>query len=109
MVLFISALQPQQDSPVCERFGRSPYYIKWDSETEGWEALPNPGVDQSGGAGITAAQFVVDQGGVMAVSGDFGPNAAKVLQEAGIQMVRFPEGVSTVSEVMQIYKEGKLQ
>ena len=109
MVLVISAQQPQLNGAINPRFGRSPWFVKMDTQTKDWEALPNPGADQSGGAGITAAQFVVDQGANLVISGDFGPNAAKVLQAANVEMSRFPEDVKTVEDVIKQFEKGELK
>ena len=59
-----------QASPV---FGRCPTYVFVDSETMGFEALSNPAMNQGGGAGIQAAQFVVNQGAQAVLSGSLGP------------------------------------
>ncbi len=107
MILLISAQQPQSEGPVHNRFGRSPWLIKIDTQTNQWEALPNPGASQSGGAGVAAAQFVVEQKVDAVISGDFGPNAAKVLQAAGIQMSLFPPETSTVQQAAERFLQGK--
>jgi len=108
MILVISAQQPTLDSPVDERFGRAPWLIKFDTETSRWEALPNPGVSQSGGAGVAAAQFVIDQKVTTAISGDFGPHAAAALKAAGVEMRLFTGEVSTVQQAVQSFLLGKL-
>jgi predicted Fe-Mo cluster-binding NifX family protein len=48
MILLISAKQQQLESPVEERFGRSEWFIKFDTETKHWEACANPGASRSG-------------------------------------------------------------
>ena len=108
MILFISAQQPFMDSPVDERFGRSSWLIKVNTETSHWEALQNPGASQSGGAGVAAAQFVIDQNADIAVSGDFGPHAAGALRAANIERRLFTGEVSTVEQAVQSFLQGKL-
>jgi len=108
MILFISAKQPQIESLVDERFGRSPWLIKNDTETNLWEAFHNPGADQSGGAGVAAAQFVIDQKSNVVISGDFGPHAANAFQAANIAMRLFNNEVSTVQQAIDQFKQDRL-
>ena len=82
MIIIISAQQPQLTSSVDKRFGRSPTLVKMDTDTGKWEALTNPGVSQSSGAGVAAAQLVIDQKANAVISGDFGPHAANAFRAA---------------------------
>ncbi len=109
MILFISAQQPFLDSPVDERFGRSPWLVKIETETYHWEALPNPGASQSGGAGVAAAQFVIDHKASAAISGDFGPHAAGALRAASVEMRLLNSDGSTVQQAVQSFLQGKLR
>jgi predicted Fe-Mo cluster-binding NifX family protein len=109
MIVIISAQKPIPDSPVEERFGRAPWFVQINTETNQWEALPNPGIQLSGGAGVAAAQFVIDQKANAVISGDFGPHAARALREASIGMALFGGSVSTVQEASEQYAQGKLQ
>ncbi len=108
MILLISAQQPTLDSPVDERFGRASWLIKVDTATEQWEAYPNPGASQSGGAGVAAAQFVVDQKAGAVISGSFGPNAAGAFRAANIKMYAFSSNVSTIQQAVDGFRQGKL-
>ena len=108
MNLFISAKEPKPDSPIEERFGRSPYLVKSDTETDEWEAFINPGANQSGGAGVAAAQFVVDKKGEAVISGAFGPNAANAFRAAKIPMYLFSKETGTVQLAIDHFMQGKL-
>ncbi len=108
MVIIISSQQDSMDSPVDQRFGRCHWLIKVNTETEVWEALPNPGVSQSGGAGVAAAQFVIDQAAAVVVSGDFGPNAAAAFRAANVEMRLFTPDVATVQQAVESFQQGKL-
>lgn len=107
MIVLISASGSNLDSPAEPRFGRAPWYIKYDTDSKQWEVFENPGRALSGGAGIAAAQFVVDQKAAMVVSGDFGPNASDVLKAAKVEMVRFPHEARTVKDVLKFIQERK--
>jgi len=108
MKLIITATSPSIDSQVDPRFGRGTYFVIVDADTLEWQALSNPGVTASGGAGIQAAQYITEQSGTAVISGDFGPNAYNALQAAGIQMYLFGS-CSTVREAIQWFKSGKLE
>lgn len=108
MILLISAQQPQLDSPIDDRFGRSPWLIQMDTETHQWEAFPNPGATQSGGAGVAAAQFVINLKVDVVISGDFGPNAASAFRTAAISMHLFAGDISTVQQAIDYFTQGKL-
>jgi predicted Fe-Mo cluster-binding NifX family protein len=88
-------------------FGRCPTYVFVDTETMAFQAVPNPAMNQGGGAGIQAAQFVVNQGAEAVLSGNLGPNAFDVLQAAGVPGYLIVEG--TVSQAVEAYRGGRLQ
>lgn len=108
MILLISSQKPLIDGPVDARFGRSSYLIKMDTETNQWEAYPNPGASQSGGAGVAAAQFVIDQNADAVISGDFGPHAASAFRAANIDMRLFTKDISTVQQAVEHFLQDKL-
>jgi predicted Fe-Mo cluster-binding NifX family protein len=108
MKLIITATSPRIDSPVDPRFGRGAYFLITDTDTFEWQALPNPAVNASGGAGIQAAQFVSEQNCAAVISGDFGPNAYNALQAAGIQMYLLGS-CRNVREAVQQFKADQLE
>jgi predicted Fe-Mo cluster-binding NifX family protein len=78
-----------------------------DTETMSSEAAPNPAMSQGGGAGIQAAQFVVERGAQAVLTGNLGPNAYDVLAAACIPRYLVPEG--TVRQAVEAFKAGRLQ
>ncbi len=108
MVLMISAKQDSLDGPVEARFGRSPWLIRYEIETKTWEAFQNPGISESGGAGIAAAQFVINKGATTVISGSFGPNASQALKAANINMTTFTSEVDTVKKAVEMFDQGNL-
>lgn len=108
MILFITSKQQQMDSPVEERFGRSEWFIKFDTETKQWEVFANPGTTRSGGAGVAAAQFIIDQQVSAVISGSFGPNAESALRAANVSMYVFPNPDITVQEALDSFQQGNL-
>lgn len=108
MKLIISAVEGSLESRIDQRFGRSQWLILFDTETNEWKALQNPGTNQSGGAGVAAAQFVVDHKAAVVISGDFGPHAAKAFQAANIEMRLFTETTQTVQQAVEQFKNNEL-
>jgi predicted Fe-Mo cluster-binding NifX family protein len=71
-----------------------------------YEALSNTAVNAMGGAGIQAAQTVVDKNVAVVLTGNIGPNAYRVLSVAGIRMVTGVTG--TVRHAVEQYQKGTL-
>lgn len=107
MKICVTSTGPSMDAPVDPRFGRCQYFMIVDSETMEYEAMPNPSINASGGAGIQAAQTVAGKGVSAVVTGNLGPNATQTLGAAGIQMVTGASG--TVRDAVEQYKSGSLQ
>jgi len=102
----ISATGRDLDSRLDSRFGRCPYFLVGDPETLEFEAVANPGASAGGGAGVKAAQELVDRGVQVVITGQCGPNAYDVLEAAGIKIFQAPE--ETLRRVLELYREGKL-
>jgi predicted Fe-Mo cluster-binding NifX family protein len=103
MKIAVTSTGTNMDSPVDPRFGRSPYIAFVDIQTGELEALANPFADASGGAGIQAAQLVLDQGAEALLTGHCGPRASAVLSDAGVQVVNGISG--TVREAVASYRQ----
>jgi predicted Fe-Mo cluster-binding NifX family protein len=71
-----------------------------------FEALENAGSMASGGAGVQAAQMVVQKGANALITGNLGPNAASALSASGIKVYLVPGGM--VKDVIEGYKSGNL-
>jgi predicted Fe-Mo cluster-binding NifX family protein len=107
MKIAVSAQGENLDAPASPVFGRCPTYVFVDTETTEFEAVPNPAVNQGGGAGIQAAQFVVEHGAQAVLTGNLGPNAFGVLQAAGVPGYLVPEG--TVRQAVEAFRAGRVQ
>ena len=107
MRIVVSSQGENLEAPASTVFGRCPTYVFVDTETMDFEAMPNPAMSQGGGAGIAAAQFVVNQGAQAVLSGNLGPNAFDVLQAAGVPGYMVSEG--TVRQSVEAFNGGRLQ
>ena len=107
MKIVVTANGADLDAPASPVFGRCPVYIFVDTETMEFEAVENPAINAAGGAGIQAAQFVVERGARAVVTGNVGPNAFNVFQSAGVPI--YPFGGGTVREAAEAFRVGELQ
>ncbi len=106
MKICVTATAGDLNAQVDPRFGRSQYFVFVDSDTMVFEAMPNEAIAAPGGAGIQAAQTVVNKGANMLISGNIGPNAFQVLSTAGVKVATGVNG--TVKEAVEMYKNGGL-
>ena len=94
------------DAPASPVFGRCPNYVFVDTESMQAETVENPARSAPGGAGIQAAQFIVERGAQAVISGNVGPNAFGVLQTANVPVYLFSGG--TVRQAVEAFKAGTL-
>ncbi len=87
------------DAQVDPRFGRCRYFIIVDSETMQFKAIENKGVNESGGAGISSAQLLINEGVDVLITGDVGPNASQALSSSQIKIITGASG--TVREALK--------
>ena len=106
MKLAVTSIGANLDDRMEARFGRCPYYILIDPDTLASEAIENPNIGLSGGAGIQSAQFMAEKGVTTVLTGNCGPNAFQVFGAAGIQVITGVDG--TVREAVEKFKSGRL-
>jgi len=97
------------DDTVCPVFGRCPTFTVVDVEgkkIKNSSVLQNQYAGATGGAGIQAAQTVINQGAKAVIAGNYGPNASMVFNQAGVEMVSV-QGIN-VRDAVTKYLEGEL-
>ncbi len=74
---------------IVPQFGRAPTFtiveLK-DGEIRAIEVIDNPAAEQLSGAGVAAAQLMVDRDVQVVLTGNIGPKAMSVLKAAKIKM-----------------------
>lgn len=90
---------------VCPVFSRAPYFLCGDES--GVVVLENPAASAQSGAGLQAAQFVVDQMATAVVTMRCGQNAADIFQEAQIKIYE-ADRAKDASENLTACQEGTL-
>lgn len=94
-------------SKVAQRFGRAPYLVIVNVETEKSKVKKNQAAAESSGAGIVAAQTVLDENVEAVIGGNFGPKAFDSLKAGQIKLYSV-SGV-TVEEALVKFKQGELE
>jgi predicted Fe-Mo cluster-binding NifX family protein len=107
MIIVITANGADLDAPASPVFGRCPAYVFVDTESMQFEGVENPAIGTASGAGIQAAQFVIERGAQAVVTGNVGPNAFSVFQSAGVPI--YLSGSGTVREMAEAFRTGELQ
>jgi predicted Fe-Mo cluster-binding NifX family protein len=103
MKVAVTAQGGELGSELDPRFGRAKWFVVVDTETDEVEAIDNStGFNASSGAGIASGQRVADAGAQVVITGHCGPNAERVLSQAGIRIVERTGG--TVAEAVDWYR-----
>lgn len=92
---------------VSPSFGRAPYYYIYDTMTKSGSFINNIAAQSAGGAGIKAAQLLVDNGVKIVIAPRYGENAAKVLLDANIKV--FKNIAGSVEDNIFAYENNKLE
>jgi predicted Fe-Mo cluster-binding NifX family protein len=86
------------------RFGRAKWFLIVDTDTGEYQAVDNSdGVNAASGAGVASGQRIVDAGAEAVITGHCGPNAERILTQAGIRIVERTGG--TVEEAVQSFDQ----
>ncbi|EYE87294.1 diguanylate cyclase [Fervidicella metallireducens AeB] len=88
------------------RFGRCNYFLIYDLESGDMKCVENSGQSASGGAGIAAAQQIIDEKVDIVITGNLGPNAFNMFNAAGIKVMK--SDALIVEKVIELYKNGEL-
>ncbi|MFP4650499.1 MAG: NifB/NifX family molybdenum-iron cluster-binding protein [Desulfobacterales bacterium] len=107
MKVAVSSRGQTLDSELDARFGRAACFLLVDPNTMSCEVIDNnENLKAVQGAGIQAAKTVADLGAGVVITGNCGPKAYAVLQQAGIPVITGASG--RVQEVVERYKKGEL-
>ncbi|MFW5985145.1 MAG: NifB/NifX family molybdenum-iron cluster-binding protein [Halanaerobiaceae bacterium] len=95
------------DSSVSSRFGRTPYFAIVSLETMEIKVIDNEARNAASGAGVSAAQNLIEEGVNAVISENFGPKAFEAL-EAGDVKLYSVSGDITVQKALNKLKERSL-
>jgi len=109
MKIAISSTGKDINSNVDIVFGRCPFFIIAeiaDKKIVKIEAIKNISAEKLGGAGISAAQAVVEKGVKAVITGNVGPRALDVLRQFKVEIYN---GSGSIKEALQKFIDGKLE
>ncbi len=90
---------------VCIVLARAPYFLFRDNGED--RVVENPAVNAQGGAGIQAAQFLVDNSVDVLVTVRCGQNAADVFKAAGMKI--YKSANKAAADDLNALEEGRLE
>ncbi|NLC52248.1 MAG: hypothetical protein GX764_08115 [Firmicutes bacterium] len=107
MKIAITVKEKDPGSQVDLRFGRCAYFAIYNDENKQWRFLPNPGAGEGSGAGVKAAQFILEEGVDLLLTGELGPNARQAIEASGIKVYSIPEIIAF--EALERCSRGELE
>jgi len=106
MKICIATTGPDLNSNVSPVFGRAPYFLIINSETDEFKVIKNEAESAIRGAGIAAAQTLSTEKVKVLIVGNVGPNAQFALEKAGIKVILGVSG--TAKEALENFKKDKI-
>ncbi|MDP3386508.1 MAG: NifB/NifX family molybdenum-iron cluster-binding protein [Eubacteriales bacterium] len=106
MKIAIPAGRNNLSADVYASLARAPFFAVYDTDTTGVEFIDNSAASSQGGAGIKAAQILVDSHVDVLITPRCGQNAADAINAAKIQMYKSID--HSISDNLKAWEEGKL-
>lgn len=93
-------------SEVCMSFGRAPYFYIYETNTKMGDFIDNGAANSPGGAGIKAAQIVVDNHADILITPRCGENAAEVFKATKLKI--YKSKIGSIQDNINAYMDNKL-
>ncbi|HPQ71596.1 MAG TPA: NifB/NifX family molybdenum-iron cluster-binding protein [bacterium] len=107
MKVAVSCIGDNLEAAVDPRFGRAQGFLIVDTDTAAMQYVPNAqNLQAVQGAGIQAAQNVLSAGVEALITGNIGPKAFRVLQEAGVRVYTGASG--SVRQALEALQDNQL-
>jgi len=107
MKIAITSQGEDLQSQVDNRFGRARTFIIYDIDSGEFQAVSNEqNLNAMQGAGVQSAQNVVNTGVEAVITGNCGPKAFSILEQADVTIYTGPKG--SVQQAIDDFKAGKL-
>jgi len=94
------------NTTVCISFGRAPFFMIYDTDSKEHDFINNSAAESQGGAGIKAAQAIVDNKVDVLLTPRCGENAAGVIKTAGIKL--YKTGPQSAMDNINLFIAGDL-
>lgn len=107
MKILITAKGDNLEAKFDQRFARADYLLLIDGDTKKViEAKKNPWVQMAHGVGVKAANYILNEGIDVVISGSFGPNAYEILKEGNCKL--YTANKETCKEILDSYFNNEL-
>lgn len=109
MKIAVSSTGKNLESKVTDVFGRCPYFLIVDianKKIKRVEVIENTNIDQTVGAGISAAKIIAKKDVDALITGAVGPRALDVLKQFNIQVYN---GFGPIKEAVKKFIDGDLK
>ena len=104
MIIALSSSGKNLESNVDPRFGRCPYFIIYNTDSDAFEVVDNEARQAMGGAGIQAGQAIAKTGAKAVITGNVGPNAHRVMSSSQIDIYTGVSG--KIRDAIERFKKG---
>ena len=94
------------DTTICIAFRRTPYHLIYDTESKDAKFISNSAAASQGGAGIKAAQTIIDHQAEALLTPRCGENAAEVFHPANIRI--YQTNGNLLKHNLQAFEKGEL-
>jgi len=105
MKLCVTSTGRDLDSKVDFHFGRAPYFLIVNTDTMAFDVVKNTAQVTGKGAGISAAQMILDKSAAAVLTGVIGPHAFHALKLAHVEIYEGLSGSDTVREAVEKFKK----
>ncbi len=106
MKICIPVVSKSMSSMLSPSFGRAPFFLFIDLENSQHEFVQNPAINFPRGAGISAAQLVVERGASAVLTQNIGPRAYEVLVNYGVKV--YGVVASNAQEALEKFKRNEV-
>ena len=102
MKVAITSTGNSPEATLDRRFGRCPYFVIYDTETEATEYIPNQNKENIEGAGPASVQVIASKGAIKVVSGEFGAKVKSLFDSLQIQLIVLNDPEKRISEIIKM-------
>lgn len=102
MKIAVSLIDKNENSLIDLRFGRCEYFQILDVESNEKKFINNNGLLSSGGAGVAAAQQLIDENVDVIITGKIGPNALKIIEKSSIKVYSCKKEITSMEVIKSL-------
>ncbi len=107
MKVVITSTGDSLDAKLDHRFGRSSYFVIYDTSTGGVEFLPNPNKEAELEAGPASIDTLTSRKAEKIISGEFGVKIKPILDSLKIQMIVLRDADKTIRDIIELLRNSE--